>query len=179
MLARPFASKTLTLRVHRNNFAQLRRALHSSMQGMIIHPLKVVDPAVRHEGFETNDSARCQFFQVTEIVRNQPAPEGEIHERDRLRCCELLVETGTVNCRRMSIEWHIEKHRPPASRQRASASFESLPMRAAGFVEKNVRINQPWEDMEAGCIDMFPGRTCEARFQARNLARDYSNVYLA
>jgi hypothetical protein len=55
----------------------------------------------------------------------------------------------------MRIERHVKEHRAAARSQGARTGFDSFPLRATGFVEVNVGVNNTRKNVQARAIDLL------------------------
>ena len=77
----------------------------------------------------------------------------------------------------MRIERHVEEHRAAARCQRARTGFNSLPIVAARFIEVNMRINQPGENVQVRQRSHFLRAQALRLVQAQQSARRRPNVH--
>ena len=74
-------------RVDGNGQSQRLRLLHTAIKRQIVDARKILDAAVGHEGFESDDAAIGQFLQSIEIARDQSAPQRKIRQRASAGFC--------------------------------------------------------------------------------------------
>ena len=136
--------------------AHARGAFHSLAQGGVVRARKIIDAAVRHERFETNDAA---FGEALEFARDCAA-RGRPRARSRSADCSCAAATfksklATSHVGGCALSGMSKKHVPPPAARALGTGFDAFPIRAAGFVEMDVRIDDAREKC-AGCARQFP-----------------------
>jgi hypothetical protein len=123
------------------------RSLHPLIERGIVHRRKIVNAAIAHKRFEADHAACRQFIQLSEILRDQSAPEREINQRGYLGCLLFEGKTGGIQGWRRGVEGHFGEAGGATGGEGARASGESLPFGATGLVEMDVGIDHAGENV--------------------------------
>ena len=83
---------SIVLRVDGNRQAETRGDAHAAVEGLIVTGAKIADAARGHEGFEPHHAALGKLFEVVEVVRREPTPQGKIRPGQGPGSGELLLE---------------------------------------------------------------------------------------
>ena len=104
---------------------------------------EAIDARVNEKTLETRDAGGCQVFDVLLVVAYNSAPRHPVHLALIVRGLAFCFECSDRRRCRQTVEWHVHEQRAAAGCGGPGGRPESLPFRAPGFVDVDVRVHQP------------------------------------
>src|SRR6267154_1643040 len=98
---------------------------------------------MNEEAFESRYARGRQTFDVLLVVADHSAPRHPVRVALAAGGIAFCFERGHGRRRRQTVEWHVHQQRVTTSRGGACRRPESFPLRPPGFVDVDVRINEP------------------------------------
>ena len=129
--------------MHKQRQTSPRDMRQSCAQLRLVDHGESIDAGVNEKAFESRNARGRQTFDVLLVIAHDSGPRHPVHVA--LAVCSLAFRfERSYGCRRrQAIEGHVHEQGVAASGCGARSGKESFPFRAPGFVDVDVRVDQP------------------------------------